>query len=178
MPCAEVSVALSTFSACEETPEGARVPTHCLYPSFETVFVYVARVGDGFHVHDGRGAYESARLHGRDASVSANAVAHEAKHFHLQYADDHAIIANVVSAEWLESAILSVANASALAARRALEINEGSLSAGNRRNLTGDAGNVLDNRFLGFVGHDGLPWLWEESRSCWLPATKDRLKSQ
>jgi hypothetical protein len=120
MPCAEVSIALAGFSACEETSDGARVATHCLYPSFETVFVYVAKVGNGYHVHDGRGAYESARLHGRDATVAINAISHEAAHFQIQYADDRALVANVDSSEWLESAILSVANASALAARRAV----------------------------------------------------------
>jgi hypothetical protein len=24
----------------------------------------------------------------------------------------------------------------------------------------------------GFIGHDGLPWFWEESRSCWVPVTE------
>ena len=44
------------FLLCEETPEGARVATHCLYPSFESVRVFVARLSDGFNVHDGSGA--------------------------------------------------------------------------------------------------------------------------
>jgi hypothetical protein len=101
MPCAEVSVALSGFSACEETSDGARVATHCLYPSFEPVLVYIIKVGNGYRIHDGRGAYESARLHGRDALVAVNAIAHEAAHFHVQYADDRAIIAIVDSSYWI-----------------------------------------------------------------------------
>jgi hypothetical protein len=119
MACADVSTALFDFAACEETPDGARVATHCLYPSFEAVHVYVAKVGDGYHVHDGRGAYETARLHGRDASFAMKAISDETAHFHLE-TSERSIVANVASSEWLESAILSVANASALAANRAI----------------------------------------------------------
>jgi hypothetical protein len=119
MPCADILTALSDFGACVETPDGARVATHCLYPSFETVYVFVSKIGDGYHVHDGRGAYEAARLHGRDASAAMKAISDETAHFHLE-AYERSIVANVASAEWLESAILSVANASALAANRAV----------------------------------------------------------
>jgi hypothetical protein len=24
----------------------------------------------------------------------------------------------------------------------------------------------------GFIGHDGIPWLWEASKECWLPVTE------
>jgi hypothetical protein len=118
MPCADVSIALRDFATCEETSDGARVATHCLYPSFEPVYVYIAKVGDGYHVHDGRGAYEAARLHGRDSSVAAHAISHEAARFHLELLE-RAIVSNVASPEWLQSAILAVANASSLAAERA-----------------------------------------------------------
>jgi hypothetical protein len=55
MSCASLSSFFSAFAVCEETPDGARVATHCLYPSFEAVHVYVVRVDDKFYVHDGGG---------------------------------------------------------------------------------------------------------------------------
>lgn len=119
MPCGEISAALRDFAVCEETPDGARLATHCLYPSFETVFVYVVKVGDGYRIHDGRGAYEAALLHGRDPTAAEHAILRETSRFHLEH-KERAIVANVVSPEWLQSAILAVANASSLAATRAV----------------------------------------------------------
>jgi hypothetical protein len=119
MPCDEVSSALSGFSVCEDTPDGARIATHCLYPSFEPVYIYVSKLGDGYRVHDGRGAFEAACLHGRDRAIATSALSHESAHYHLEISDC-SLVANVPSFEWLEAAILSVANASALAANRAV----------------------------------------------------------
>ncbi|THD43879.1 MAG: hypothetical protein E7774_11890 [Bradyrhizobium sp.] len=119
MPCAEISSALSEFARCEETPLGARIATHCLYPSFEPVHVFVAKVGDEYRVHDGRGAFEAAQIHGRDVVTATHAIEHEAAYFHLRFLDC-SVVANVSSSDWLESAILSVANASSLGANRAV----------------------------------------------------------
>jgi hypothetical protein len=120
MSCDEVRSALSTFDVCTETEEGSRVATHCLYPSFDPVNVFVVRFGDGFRVHDGGGALQSAWLHGRDEALIRRTLAKQAARYQVHIVDD-VLIADVPSADWLTSAILAVANASAAAAHAAID---------------------------------------------------------
>lgn len=54
MSCNAIRTAMENFSDCEPTLNGARIATHCLYPSFESVHVYVVKEGDAFTVHDGK----------------------------------------------------------------------------------------------------------------------------
>jgi hypothetical protein len=119
MSCASLSSFFGTFAACEETPDGARVATHCLYPSFDAVHVYVVRVDDKFYVHDGGGAERASWLHGRDHHGITRALNRQAERFQLQNVKGR-LVGEAVSEEWLHSAILSVANASALAANNAV----------------------------------------------------------
>jgi len=119
MSCDDVRAALSEFDTCEETPDGARVTTHCLYPSFEPVRIFVAKVGEGFKVHDGGGAFMSAWSHGRDDALINRALQSECSRFHLSM-DNERLVADVSSRDWLLSAILGVANASSLAANAAV----------------------------------------------------------
>lgn len=119
MSCEDVHIALSQSAVCEETSEGARLTTHCLYPSFEPVCVYVAKVGDGYRVHDAGGAFEQAWLHGREEALIGRAIREECVRFRLDGADNK-ISVSVASRDWLSSAILAVANASSLAAHRAV----------------------------------------------------------
>jgi hypothetical protein len=120
MACEEIHRALADFSLCEETSDGARVATHCLYPSFEPVRIFVAKVGDGFNVHDGMGAYNTAWLHGRDEVMIMNSIKKVVARFHLTLTG-RTIFAKAPSLDWLSSAIVSVANASSLAAYDAVE---------------------------------------------------------
>jgi hypothetical protein len=56
---------------------------------------------------------------------------------------------------------------------RALKINEGGVCASDPGNFAGCAWNSLHyRRNCGFLGHDGVPWLWEAEKQCWLPVTK------
>jgi hypothetical protein len=119
MPCDDIQAVLSAFSACEQTPAGARIATHCMYPSFEPVYVYVSKMGDGYRVHDGGGAFESAWLHGRDRSIAVNSLMVESARYRLEVSG-HSLALTVESREWLTSAILGVANASASAANHAV----------------------------------------------------------
>ncbi len=119
MSCDDIQKALMDFSGCEETSEGARIATHCLYPSFEAVRVFVAKVGDGYHVHDGSGAYNTAWLHGRDDPMIINSIKNVVARFHLELLGK-LIIAKAPTLDWLSSAIISVANASSLAAHDAV----------------------------------------------------------
>ena len=66
-------------------------------------------------VHDGGGAKASAWEHGRDDGLIKKTINREALRFRLKVEDD-TFVADAISAEWLQSAILSVANASAIAA--------------------------------------------------------------
>ncbi len=120
MACEEIWKAMADFNACEQTSEGARIATHCLYPSFEHVRVFVAKLGDGFRVHDGAGAYNTAWLHGRDEELVGKCLNEAAERFQI-FVASKALVAKVDTIDWLASAILSVANASSLAAHVAVD---------------------------------------------------------
>jgi hypothetical protein len=118
--CDDIKAALSAFEVCTETDEGSRVTTHCLYPSFDPVNVFVVRFGDGFRVHDGGGAVRSAWTHGREDSL----VITDANEAGIEISNQsfgRCPVADVPSIDWLASAILAVANASAAAAHAALD---------------------------------------------------------
>lgn len=119
MLCDEIRAALSSFDACESTLAGARVKTHCLYPSFEAVHVFIAKVGDGFKVHDDAGAAREAWLHGRDAHMIGSVLRREASRYHLEVLED-SLVASAETQEWMLPSILAVANASASAANEAV----------------------------------------------------------
>jgi hypothetical protein len=119
MLCEQVRKALGGLEFCEESESGARVPTHCLYPSFEPVHVHVVRFGDGFKVHDGGGAFRSAWDHGRESVIITRCLNQEATRFHL-VVKEATLIADVPNVEWLSAAMLSVSNASAAAATNAV----------------------------------------------------------
>jgi hypothetical protein len=116
MTCDDVRAALSAFEICVETEEGSRVTTHCLYPSFDPVNVYVVRFGDGFRVHDGGGALKAAWTHGREEPAIKKALGKKAARFEVNLLEDCSLVVDAPSVEWLTSAILAVANASAAAA--------------------------------------------------------------
>ena len=119
MSCASLGLFFSAFAVCEETADGARIATHCLYPSFEAVHVYVVKVDNKFIVHDGGATERASWLHGRDHHGITRAINKQAERFHLDNRDGR-LVGEAVSEEWLPSAVLSVANASALAANNAV----------------------------------------------------------
>lgn len=120
MACEDVRAALTGFDACVETEQGSRVTTHCLYPSFDPVHVFVARLGDGFRVHDGGGAVKSAWMHGRHDSLIRKVLSRQAIKYQI-VVDGNCLVANIPNRDWLCSAIMAVANASASAAHIALD---------------------------------------------------------
>lgn len=115
MLCGELKEVLTLLLACSETDEGMRVATHCLYPSFEPVHVFVAKVGEGFKVHDGAGAARAAWDLGRDDPTLRRVLRQQAEMNHLSLTGD-ALVADAANNDWLVPAILAVANASAAAA--------------------------------------------------------------
>src|SRR5271165_1282029 len=63
--------------------------------------------------------------------------------------------------------------------RNVLEINEGSIRAAYRGNAASNARNRFnDGGLVGFIGHDGVPWVWEASKGCWLPVTESSRASE
>ena len=116
----DIKAALSAFEVCTETEHGSRVTTHCLYPSFDPVNVFVVRFGDGYRVHDGGGAVRSSWMHGRDDVLISRMLAKQASKYQIKIVDD-ALMADAPSIDWLASAILAVANASAATAHVVLD---------------------------------------------------------
>lgn len=120
MTCKAITTALGHFTSCEDTEDGSRIQTHCLYPSFQPVAVFVAKYGEGYKVHDGGGAARVAWDHAKDAQLINRMIARYARKFDVSVLGD-SIIADVPNKEWLLAAILSVANASASAANATVE---------------------------------------------------------
>lgn len=118
--CEDVRAALSQSEFCEETESGARLLTHCLYPSFEQVEVYVHRYGDGYRVTDAGGAASSAWVHGREKYAIGKALEREATR-HGLIVQQNTLLVEVPSREWLAAGVLAVANASAAAATAAVD---------------------------------------------------------
>ncbi|MER9395382.1 MULTISPECIES: DUF1829 domain-containing protein [unclassified Mesorhizobium] len=115
----EIAGLLADYEILKATEEGIRVPTHCLYPSFEPVDVFVSKKRDGFEVHDSGNAYRSAWAHGRDPRLIANVMEEQAARFNLTERGN-VLVARVSDKEWLTAAILAVANASAATANAAV----------------------------------------------------------
>src|SRR4051794_9695437 len=103
MSCDDVRAALASFDVCTETEQGSRVTTHCLYPSFDPVNVFVVKVGDGFRVHDAGGAMHSAWLHARDEPLIRRMMNRYAGRFQVR-AEDDALVSEVQSVDWLTPA--------------------------------------------------------------------------
>jgi hypothetical protein len=118
--CETVLNALSAHNLCELTDDGARVRTHCLYPSFEPVHVYVRRFGDGFIIHDRGEAASRAWLHGRDDKVLNRYLARAAERYGVRF-DDGRLSAKVESLDWLKSGLLAVSNAASQGSSAAVE---------------------------------------------------------
>ena len=120
MACDKIKEALKRYSECEETKNGSRINTHCLYPSFESVPVFVIGHGSGYIVHDGATAVGVAWAHGRDKDVIRKATSKAAQQYGVEVKSGQ-ISVKIDSLEWLESAVLAVSNASAMAAHVAVE---------------------------------------------------------
>lgn len=120
MACAEIHAALNMFQTCAETPHGWQITTHCLYPSFESVDVFVYGFGTGYRVHDLGGARREAWLHGIDDVYISRILNQEAARHQIKV-ENGQLSVDAPEPEWLFAAVTAVANASANAARIATE---------------------------------------------------------
>lgn len=131
MNCDDLRALMAATETCEQTEYGARFVTHCMYPSFDPVSVFVAKVGDGYKVTDGGGALGALLRHGRDDAAFQSALKKACGRFSVATAEGM-LLAEVDDAEWLRAAVLAVANASSMAAAAALE----HVAASTERELT------------------------------------------
>lgn len=156
--CDKIKTALSGFGVCSETFDGARIATHCLYPSHEFVHVYVVSEGGSYRVHDGGGAYKAAWTHGRDDRVIVRAIELAAAYYNLECVHDN-ILSPPVGEAWLKNAIVAVANASALAAARAAEkvssVSEKELAFAIESALLGTFGQGAVAKEYQLIGRSG-----------------------
>jgi hypothetical protein len=120
MSCTDIKEAMAAFSTCVETQEGCRFTTHCVYPSFDPVNVFVTKYGDGYRVHDGAGALRTCWISGRDEKAVQKIMDRHATRYGLLF-ENECFVSTVHTKEWLVSAILAVANTSASAALEAIE---------------------------------------------------------
>ena len=120
MNCGDLQKHLELLYPCRKDEDGLRIATSCLYPSFSQVFVFIVKLGDGYKVHDGGGAYACSWELGREPALIKRILSQESQRNRIRV-DDGVFVADAVSAEWLPSAILSVANASAFAARAIID---------------------------------------------------------
>jgi len=130
MSCEHIRKALAILPDCIETDSGSCFTTHCLYPSFESVCVYVVGFGNGFKVHDDGGAMRSVWDHTGETAVARHAMARQAGLYGLKVVENK-IVAEVQSIDWLFAAIVSVANASAATAYEAIESEHASTAREN-----------------------------------------------
>jgi hypothetical protein len=110
---------LERFSSFTETDDGARLETHCMYPSFEPVCAHIAKFGGEYKIHDGAGAARSAWDHGRDENTIRSVLAQQAAAYDLKVVRN-SLVADAADDDWLIPAVLAVVNASAAAAHIAV----------------------------------------------------------
>jgi hypothetical protein len=158
MLCEDVQVALGPFHACVQTVDGARVTTQCLYPSFDPVTVFVARVGDTYRVHDGGGAERTAWTHGRGEHLIGRMLARHAARHQIKVVEG-VLVAEAKSLDWLQAAILAVANASAGAAHAIVERSRAAGESALRDEVDHVLSKVFDSavvvREFPFTGRSG-----------------------
>lgn len=116
LDCSAIDQAMGKYEGCERTQEGLRVMTHCLYPSFDQVAVFVVKRGDDLVVHDGGGAARVSWLHGAEPNALKRILNTSAASFGCEVREQ-TILTIAVSEDWLWAAVASVANAASDAAR-------------------------------------------------------------
>lgn len=119
LDCDVIHAAIGRPASCKRTDDGLLVSTHCLYPSFEAVDVFVVGHGSGFIVHDSSQAARIAWMYGVEDRSFGRLAKHSAKAFGCVVKGVQ-IQCEAPSSDWLWAAIVSVANASSDAARTAV----------------------------------------------------------
>lgn len=157
--CDIILVSTSSLWACKETENGARIRTTCVFPSFEPVFVYVAKLGEGFVVHDAGETVAVIMAHGQDGDAAKRVIRSECKRYDVAFGERR-ISLKIDASEWLETAIVAVANTAAAAARNALKDN----NKKTERDLADVIYELLEPRLAKGTVTKGFPYLGESGR--------------
>ena len=157
--CDIILASTSSLWACKETENGARIRTTCVFPSFEPVFVYVAKLGDGFVVHDAGETVAVIMANGQDGDPAKRVIRSECKRYDVAFGERQ-ISLKIDAAEWLETAIVAVANTAAAAARNALKDN----SKRAERNLADVIFQLLEPKLAKGTITKSFPYLGESGR--------------
>ncbi len=161
MDCSALQAVLDSRQLCEQSRLGAKLLTHCIYPSADPVYVHVGTWGDGFRVSDGGGAATSALIHGRDDDAIQIGL-NSARDRHSLRVEGGQLVANVPSQDWLPAAIMAVANGAAHAAFVAVDHHtkkaERSLAAKIGKTLHAVVPEKLIAREYEYRGESGKLW--------------------
>lgn len=120
MNCADLDSLLTRTPSCVGVEGGVRLTTHCLYPSSDQVHVFIGERRGGYRVTDGGGAWRSAK---RIGQASEKMFDHACRRYSVE-AKGGVIAVEPPSSDWLYAAAIAVANASAMAARSAIDVSE------------------------------------------------------
>ncbi len=107
--CEIVSANLLDVRPCVETENGVRVWTTCVYPGFDSVYVYVVKSDDGYIVHDASEALYRMEFDARNEAAASRAIQIECARYGLKFENER-ISCEVKTAEWIGSAVIAVAN--------------------------------------------------------------------
>lgn len=149
----------SSLWSCTETENGARIRTTCVFPSFEPIFVYVAKLGEGFVVHDAGETVAVIMGHGQDGDAAKRAIRSECTRYDVAFGERR-ISLKIDAAEWLETAVVAVANTAASAARNALKDNNKKAE----RDLADVIFELLEPRLAKGTVTKGFPYLGGSGR--------------
>lgn len=111
----EITAILQEDGQCQASAGGVLVPTHCLYPSNESVVVEVAGT-TSFTVSDRGGALDTILAHGVSVANPVRTLQPFAEKYGVNISNECKIFAGPVGATELVSAIVFVANAAKEAA--------------------------------------------------------------
>ncbi|MDB2391088.1 hypothetical protein N9X12_07715 [Alphaproteobacteria bacterium] len=115
----EIQASIANMSKLHIEGDAICVVTHCLYPSFEPVKVYITDTKSGFRISDKFGAISCASDHGQNKHTTQRQFDKIASKFHTKTKAGE-IYAEIPSIEWIPSAVLAVANGSAAVAENTI----------------------------------------------------------
>lgn len=137
-----VREALSPFPRLEQSAERIAVPTHCLYPSNAGVTVFVSGGPNGAIVSDDGGAIDELSTHNRMVPDPDRFLRRFCRPAGLK-SERGKIYSPAVVSDQLISAVILVANASAMAAHYGFE----NIKLRHRRDLRQELRNILERNF-------------------------------
>ena len=114
-----VSKQMAEFSKCPIVKDEVRVPTTCVLPYFDFLYVHVAQNSDSYLVHDNGQALDNILRHGQELDVANRVILSKCRPHGLKF-NGWRISWENQNQEWLSSGIFAVAAAVTASAECAL----------------------------------------------------------